>query len=202
VFLPDTCSTSGAKASLVQLAGSPVLLDQEQPFVWPVKGTSRVAVVATARAAHAGQERRERDRLLYVAMTRARDRLYVAGFEGARGRNEGCWYDLIWDGLHPALTETIGADGGKVWRCVGQQSEAPDQRTKDDLVERNAAAVLPDWARRAAPRDADRGTAVSPSRLARYDLPGSPLRRRGARDSSGAELDLASSPEELAVLRG
>ena len=84
----------------------------------------------------------------------------------------------------------------------GTQSEAPDQRTKDDLVERNAAAVLPDWARRAAPRDADKGAAVSPSRLARYDLPGSPLRRRGARAPSGAELDLASSPEELAVLRG
>ena len=123
VFL-HTCSTSGAKASLVQLAGSPDPLDQEQPFVWPVRGPARGGSGDGARRARRA-ERRERDRLLYVAMTRARDRLYVAGFEGARGRNEGCWYDLVWDGLHPALTETIGADGEKVWRCVGRSRKRP-----------------------------------------------------------------------------
>jgi ATP-dependent helicase/nuclease subunit A len=196
------CSTSGAKASLVRLAGSPIALDHEDPFVWPVKGTSRVAVVATARTAHAGQERRERDRLLYVAMTRARDRLYVAGFEGKNGRQDGCWYDLVWTGLQPALTEAIGAGGGKIWRCVRAQSEAPDKRTRDALVERNAAAVLPDWALRAAPRDADKGPAISPSRLARYEPPAGPLRRHGARAASGAEPELASSPDDPALLRG
>ena len=34
-------------------------------------------------------------RLLYVAMTRAADRLIVCGAEGVRGRPHGCWYDLV-----------------------------------------------------------------------------------------------------------
>ena len=54
------------------------------PFLWPVKGTSEVDAVQQAKAAVARAETEERNRLLYVALTRARDRLYVAGFEGAR----------------------------------------------------------------------------------------------------------------------
>jgi len=38
-------------------------------------------------------------RLLYVAMTRARDRLYVCGFEGKKGRSQDCWFDMIERGL-------------------------------------------------------------------------------------------------------
>ena len=36
----------------------------------------------------------EHRRLLYVALTRARDRLYVCGFEGKQGVKAGSWYDL------------------------------------------------------------------------------------------------------------
>ena len=43
--------------------------------------------------------REERNRLLYVALTRARDRLYVAGFEGRNPPPPDCWYNLIRDGL-------------------------------------------------------------------------------------------------------
>ena len=56
------------------------------PFLWPVKGTSKVARRAAGQGAIAERaEAEERNRLLYVALTRARDRLYVAGFEGAQG---------------------------------------------------------------------------------------------------------------------
>ena len=42
--------------------------------------------LASGKSAMAHAEIEESNRLLYVAMTRARDRLYVAGFEGAKGR--------------------------------------------------------------------------------------------------------------------
>ena len=122
----------------------------------------------------------------------------MAGFEGARGvmRVAGTTSSGT---CIPRLTETIGADGEKVWRCVGQQSEAPDRRTKDDRrAERGgSAAGLGSAGGAARRRQGGGGFALAASR---YDLPGSPLRRRGARDPSGAELD-ASSPR-LAVLRG
>ena len=49
----------------------------------------------------AARERRSREaedeyrRLLYVAMTRAIDRLIVCGAEGEQQPPEGCWYDLV-----------------------------------------------------------------------------------------------------------
>ena len=45
-------------------------------------------------------EREEYHRLLYVAMTRAEDRLYICGWEGSQKREAGVvWYDLVRDGL-------------------------------------------------------------------------------------------------------
>lgn len=42
---------------------------------------------------------REYRRLLYVAMTRAADRLYVYGYAGRKSRSPDCWYDLIRQGM-------------------------------------------------------------------------------------------------------
>jgi ATP-dependent exoDNAse (exonuclease V) beta subunit len=41
------------------------------------------------------QSAAERCRLFYVAMTRARDRLYVTGWAKRRGSADGCWHDVI-----------------------------------------------------------------------------------------------------------
>ena len=41
----------------------------------------------------------EHRRLLYVAMTRAADRLIVCGAQGLNAKPQGCWYDLV----HAAL---------------------------------------------------------------------------------------------------
>ena len=45
----------------------------------------------------------EQNRLLYVAMTRAEDRLYVGGWVGARKQDKGCWYDRIAGGLQASV---------------------------------------------------------------------------------------------------
>ena len=48
-------------------------------------------------------------------MTRARDRLYIAGFEGKNGRSAGCWYELIIGALGDTLEEAE-SPGGTVRR--------------------------------------------------------------------------------------
>jgi ATP-dependent helicase/nuclease subunit A len=45
-------------------------------------------------------------------MTRARDRLYVAGFENGARRPHGCWWDLIDAGLRERL-HTAADDFGE-----------------------------------------------------------------------------------------
>jgi hypothetical protein len=50
-----------------------------------------------------GRSLKEHRRLLYVALTRARDRLYVCGFESKKGVKEGSWYQLA-----QAAAESLG----------------------------------------------------------------------------------------------
>ena len=96
------------------------------PFLWPVKGTSKVGAVQQAKARIADAETEERNRLLYVALTRARDRLYVAGFEGLRAPPANCWYNLIKDGLDGHLKEVKASDGRVVWQLASDQTTKPE----------------------------------------------------------------------------
>ena len=97
VFLPDTCSTRSGRSpsGLLKLEDAERPVNTPAPFLWPVKGTSGLAPVQQAKQTVARAEVEERNRLLYVALTRARDRLYVAGFENGTAPPADCWYNLI-----------------------------------------------------------------------------------------------------------
>ena len=45
--------------------------------------------------------REEYRRLLYVAMTRAQDQLYICGWASKKGPHEDCWYSLVKEALEP-----------------------------------------------------------------------------------------------------
>ena len=170
VFLPDTCSTrsGGGPGGLLDLdAVTPGPL-KATPFLWPVKGTSGIAAVAAAREAQKAGEAAERNRLLYVALTRARDRLYIAGFEGSRGRDAGCWYDVVKDAVANKLVEATDAAGRTVLRFASAQAGAADA-SRHAAVRGHDAAEPPDWARRAAPRETGLSVPMAPSRLAPLD---------------------------------
>jgi len=177
VFLPDTCSiASGTPSSLLELADVRLPEGFAAPFVWRVKGTSSHGTVTGASQARTTLEAEERHRLLYVAMTRARDRLYVAGFEGKRGRPDKCWYNLVSEALKSTLTEITAHDGGKVWRRTEAQS-ADAKAAKVSLPDESVPALLPAWATRPAPREPTIAIPLAPSRLEAYapDEEGEPL---------------------------
>ncbi len=50
----------------------------------------------------------EQNRLLYVAMTRAEDRLYVGGWVGSKKPDRGCWYERIEAGLRASSEDGSG----------------------------------------------------------------------------------------------
>jgi len=90
--------------------------------------------------------RREQEyrRLLYVAMTRAEDRLYVGGWDTRNARQEGCWYNLIERALQ-ACGQSHETDTGTVWQHEGAQSGKPD-RVEEARAAAQTPAALPDWA--------------------------------------------------------
>ena len=163
VFLPDTCSTRSARppGGLLKLDDAQRPADAPAPFVWPVKGTGDLATLQLAKAAVARGEAEERNRLLYVALTRARDRLYVAGFEGANAPPADCWYNLIRQGLGDRLEGGREEDGRVMWRIASAQTAKHEPST--GRAPAPAGSVpLPAWAEAArAAGAADRDAARS-----------------------------------------
>jgi ATP-dependent helicase/nuclease subunit A len=200
VFLPDTCSAGSAASQ----GGKPIKLEEmprpagaPAPFVWPVKGTSGLDALSEARNALKQREREERNRLLYVAMTRARDRLYVAGFESRKGLEAGCWYELIRDGLDGVLERVIESDGRDVLRLAAPQV-APPEAPKVTLAALQGAAPLPAWGMAPVPREPQLTIPLAPSRLAPFDTDdeGEPLAAPPPRDVKAEQA--VSSPGKLA----
>jgi ATP-dependent helicase/nuclease subunit A len=137
-------------------------------IVWAGRKADDAPAVATARGAALAEAGDEYRRLLYVAMTRAADRLIVCGADGERKRPDGCWYDLISRAFEPHLVEE--ADGEqKVWRF--RKTPAIAARTAATEVARSAAAPeFPAWLRQKAPLRAPRSMPLSPSAAFAEDI--------------------------------
>jgi ATP-dependent helicase/nuclease subunit A len=105
VFLPDCCGGPDWRhePKLMRLSsqrpGDPPVL------AWARKSLEDADAVAAARAEAREAQAGEHRRLLYVAMTRAAQRLIVAGHETSKRRPSDCWYDLIRSGLADTLAE-------------------------------------------------------------------------------------------------
>lgn len=170
VFLPDTCSASSGRQQGGLLRATDMHRPEgvPTPFIWPVNGTANLDIVCAAKAERSALEAEERNRLLYVAMTRARDRLYVTGYEGRKGRAKGCWYDQVEQGLDALLRDGVAADGGRM-RYLASEQTAPHDKPKRELMVEVAPAALPDWAQARAPTEPRLAVPLAPSRLAPYD---------------------------------
>ena len=108
VFLVDTTSSPSdtQRLRLIQLPRG----NDGAVVVWAGKMAEDPKVVANARNAMLEETEDEYRRLLYVAMTRAADRLIVAGCKPGNRNNvrKLCWYDLIETGLtRSGLNEQI-----------------------------------------------------------------------------------------------
>ncbi|MEF3364915.1 double-strand break repair helicase AddA [Methylocystis sp. 9N] len=96
VFLPDTCGAPAGKhdPKLYRLGA-----EEDAPLAWSLGKESDPPALAQAREAHRRDERAEHQRLLYVALTRAEERLYISGCHGPSGPAAGCWHQSIRNAL-------------------------------------------------------------------------------------------------------
>jgi len=157
VFLTDTCKTPDGRLD------ARVQWNTEHPqLLWsPYKDTRCQAFTGWSDAARTEREREYR-RLLYVAMTRAKDRLYITGFEDSKGRADGCWYDLVSEAMD-GLGEELPWLGDEVARRyeTPQEVRPPEVQAK---IEQDESPALPGWALQPAPKDATPARPLSPSR--------------------------------------
>lgn len=143
VFLPDSCQMPGKQDAPLFWLGE----EEAGIALWTPRRAHEEKLAMAARAAQQALREQEYRRLLYVALTRAEDRLYVAGWEP---RQEGCWYDLIVKGLEKHARPVLLAVGGEGLRFEEAQKADADRQAATE-AQASAVANLPDWARRAAP---------------------------------------------------
>jgi ATP-dependent helicase/nuclease subunit A len=165
VFLPDTLQVPQAGRGLLWLAENAGLA------LWPVRKGYDGPAAQGARAAAAEAQDQEYRRLLYVAMTRAEDRLYVCGWNTRSKAPEACWYRLIERAL-PAVAEEVHFDftgeieggwAGPGLRLATVQAAEPEA-PPEAAVEPGPPAALPPWAREAAPPEPAPPRPLAPSR--------------------------------------
>jgi len=137
VFLPDTCQKPQKPAKFYRLESGAL-------------ATSPLAKCEPKRIADLRRrDRRDQDeeyrRLLYVAATRARDRLYIAGYTNLQNNGSpaaGSWYDIAARALTPLMTPAVGADGEPVLRMASAQT---DPIEADERAAPAPSAPPPAW---------------------------------------------------------
>ena len=101
VFLPDTMRKPRSRDPLVWLEeeGADGGAGAVEGLLFPGRASREDPLTREARAQARTAQEEEYRRLLYVAMTRAEDRLYVCGWQGRDTPPEDCWYALVRSGL-------------------------------------------------------------------------------------------------------
>ncbi|HVC58940.1 MAG TPA: double-strand break repair helicase AddA [Acetobacteraceae bacterium] len=194
----------GLQAPLVILPDTTAIPPDAGPILWADDPQTRVAVplfsprkdfrpVAAQRIRDNLARRRleEHNRLLYVALTRAEDRLVVCGWQTGRGLPDMCWYNLVargFDRLSPER-ETFEIWDGALARVSAPQRAAV--QGADQAVSGPPASLpawisgAPGWRSTPPPAEPGRPARLAPSRPEGVDLgtvpaAASPLAERAA----------------------
>jgi ATP-dependent helicase/nuclease subunit A len=168
----------GLQAPVVILADTTRLPEIQEHFIWSPEGyilpnvAKKSEIQCLAELKHTIRKKmvEEYRRLLYVAMTRAEEQLYICGWEPYRTLSPECWYSLCWRGLG-ALAQKQSFNFSTLchagWKGEGlrlAQTRTPQQRPLH--VVRNSVrqtVKIPDFLRKAAAYEAplDRPKAAS-----------------------------------------
>lgn len=196
-------AAKGLEAPIVILPDTTGLPKLDEPVVWaedtvpgnpPVplwapRKELREPVVEERRAALARRQDAEHRRLLYVALTRAEDRLIVCGWSAKdeASLKPGCWYRLVEAGFARLAAEgraerfafdaaAFGVTEVSVWSGEGWRMESGTPVPPVALPEHPepGPTALPPWAGSPAPAEGAAPRAIRPSREDGEEQPAAP----------------------------
>lgn len=178
VFLPDTCSIPSPLHD-PKIFVLDTKVPGQQTIAWSPKKDLDCEVLATARSKARDAATEEYRRLLYVALSRAEERLYIAGFCGANGPNRDSWANMI----EAALASVEGIEEAPAFwnsqelirRLVSEESGTPASLDSANASADRTPLALPEWLRRPAPSGGSVAPIIRPSN---WPAPDGGLERR------------------------
>jgi ATP-dependent helicase/nuclease subunit A len=195
VILPDTTALPPDDGPLMWVpdpAGGPAVP------IWSPRKELRCAASDALRAAREVRRRDEHNRLLYVALTRAEDRLVVCGWQPRRALPAGCWYELVSRGF--AALGAVPVASTLPWEGEVLRHSCPQTRPAEDAAEAAGqgrmeplpawAGQAPDWVAVAPPAEKTPPSPLAPSRPEGVDMGPVPRAESplATRDMSGARF--------------
>jgi ATP-dependent helicase/nuclease subunit A len=201
VILPDTTSLPPDEGGLTW-AADPASNGGLRVPIWTPRKELRCEAGDALRDEAAARRAEEHNRLLYVALTRAEDRLVVCGWNTRLGPPETCWYRLVQRGFARLAATASAFDAGpntwpgEILRHASPQRIPPDPPRQRAVTE--ADEPLPAWAG-AAPLWIPRDPPPEPA----LPAPLAPSRPEGAEHGPvpQAESPLAARAGGSAALR-
>ncbi|HSZ73596.1 MAG TPA: double-strand break repair helicase AddA [Rhizomicrobium sp.] len=190
VILPDTTRPPGGAS------GKGNLLYTDDGVIFPVPDEVATPAVKVAKERAKQEALKEHKRLLYVALTRARDRLYIHGFENKRGIDAQSWY---------ALAEQAARSVGKIVRRGDEDVHVLGHEEKGIAVAASPpsakAVAIPEWAR-TVPQEETQPRLLRPSDVEVESQSRSPIERTpNIRRGLLAHTMLARLPEIEPAIR-
>ena len=161
VFLPDTCANPVGHRP--QTAG--LYFAANGDMLWRANADMRDKYGKELQDRLDADNLKESSRLLYVAMTRARDRLYVGGYLNKLGTppSTKTWYAYLHASLGTDDNKSKDADGRTIW-SLGDEARAGPQCNAPSEPPTQSPDV-PAWARIPAARGPSAVKKISPSQL-------------------------------------
>jgi ATP-dependent helicase/nuclease subunit A len=167
VFLPDTMQVPTQSPNLFWQ-------DDKNMMFWLPRVALETEVVGRLRDQIALKRDQEYNRLLYVALTRAEDRLYICGWQGKRSAPDHCWYNLCaqaMEGFSAPAEFDLGAyspsgwqGDGFVWQTQQSVDPKPDQVALPQNIGTEPREPAKKLIRAAAPEEAFPPRPLAPSR--------------------------------------
>ncbi|MFT3722058.1 MAG: double-strand break repair helicase AddA [Hyphomonadaceae bacterium] len=166
VILPDTCSAHRGERD-------GVFMTEDDAPIWAGPKTNDIELSAKLRAVAEARALREHRRLLYVALTRAQDRLIVCGaFTGhpkGAGHTETSWYTIAQSAMQRLVTSGAASEAEDGDRAILRFGAAP-QLLIPAVIAARSGAQLPAWLTRPITLEF-KGRVLSPSNLSTASEP-------------------------------
>lgn len=168
--------SKGLQAPIVFLPDTTTRPKNDRKFYWTGEGEDDVLLWSSAKTGDAkrlsqlrqkyeSEVNEEYMRLLYVAMTRAEDQLYLCGAKGKNSVRGETWYSLMETAMLELGEETeteIGGERLTIHRFATEQTETVKEKETSEKARK--VSPLPEFVHRSAPEEPLPPTPLSPSK--------------------------------------
>ena len=143
VIMPDTVRVKGS--TKMDKIFWPHKTGDDLPYFCPTSD-NLPDICEQAKQHMKDKDDEEYRRLLYVALTRAEERLYIGGYKGTKSLDDECWYNYIKKGFEQLPhTENIQENDLDMLRYTNPRTDTPDRFDKDKKSDKDDNVEAPAW---------------------------------------------------------